>query len=72
SSSLTVQSRNIWFRLLYSKIPSCSTLHQPLPTVFYSDKCILCLSSVEDIPHFVFNCPNKQFIWTTIWEQHFD
>ncbi|ORE15002.1 hypothetical protein BCV71DRAFT_161772, partial [Rhizopus microsporus] len=22
--------------------------------------------------HFVFNCPNKQFIWKTIWEQHFD
>ncbi|ORE11339.1 hypothetical protein BCV72DRAFT_284333 [Rhizopus microsporus var. microsporus] len=71
SFSLTVQSCNIWFQVLHSKISSRSILFQLSPTIFDLDKCVLCFSTVGDIAHFTFGFPNKQFIWKTMGEYTF-
>ncbi|KAI8388679.1 uncharacterized protein BYT42DRAFT_491509, partial [Radiomyces spectabilis] len=67
SIPLTSVTRNLWYRILHSKLPSRTFLHRLLPTVHLTDQCPLCTISTDTPVHFLYQCPPKRVVWESVW-----
>ncbi|KAI8379673.1 uncharacterized protein BYT42DRAFT_604986 [Radiomyces spectabilis] len=67
SISLTSVTRNLWCRILHSKLPSRTFLHRLLPAVHITDECAICTISTDTPIHFLYQCPLKRVVWESIW-----
>ncbi|CAO3685702.1 unnamed protein product [Rhizopus stolonifer] len=68
NSSMLLQARAVWYRILNYKLPTMSYLHSI--RVVASSQCRLCEDANESIQHFLILCPFKLTIWISIL-QHF-
>ncbi|KAG1470254.1 hypothetical protein G6F56_002790 [Rhizopus delemar] len=68
NSSMLLQARAVWYRILNYKLPTMSYLHSI--RVVASAQCRLCEDADESIQHFLILCPFKLTIWISIL-QHF-
>ena len=57
-------ARNIWWRLLIGKLPSCARLHNIMPTIV-APLCRICEAETETDQHLLFGCPKKLEVWQT-------
>lgn len=60
---LTHAGRNVWFRVLHHKIPSCLLLNQLIPAYFGSPLCDICSTEDDPLNHFLILCPLKTSVW---------
>ena len=60
-------ARNLIFRIYHDSLPTAKKLyHFKFPNIS-TPLCRICHNRQEDINHFLFLCPNKQAVWTQVW-----
>ncbi|KAG2199277.1 hypothetical protein INT46_006677 [Mucor plumbeus] len=70
---IPLNARNTWHRVLHQKITIKKKLHLYIPSD-YSDKCSLCPAhhQIKNTEHFLFSCPLKYLVWTTVLSLYID
>ncbi|KAG1447616.1 hypothetical protein G6F56_009203 [Rhizopus delemar] len=69
NSSMLLQARSVWYRILNYKLPTMSYLHSI--RVVASAQCRLCEAANESLQHFLVLCPLKPSIWLYILHHFF-
>ncbi|OAD72120.1 hypothetical protein PHYBLDRAFT_170015 [Phycomyces blakesleeanus NRRL 1555(-)] len=64
-------ARNVWFCALHKNIPCRSRLNSRIPTTFPDPSCALCSHPLDNQTHFLFQCPVKLSVWSSIWTLYF-
>ncbi|KAG1448084.1 hypothetical protein G6F56_009048 [Rhizopus delemar] len=59
-------ARSILWRIYHNKLSSKSRLHRIVPSYFTDSSCIFCGWDDEDDEHFLWSCPSKQSIWSSL------
>ena len=57
------KARDIWWRGCFKFLPTQKRLNRILPQRFPTVSCKICPSEVEDLDHFIYDCPKKKQIW---------
>ncbi|OBZ80683.1 hypothetical protein A0J61_11268 [Choanephora cucurbitarum] len=68
---LSHYDRIVWYRILSYKILCRATLHSLIPSFFDSAICSLCGTEDDILEHFLWLCPLKLTVWSSIWFTHF-
>ncbi|OAD75958.1 hypothetical protein PHYBLDRAFT_59485 [Phycomyces blakesleeanus NRRL 1555(-)] len=58
-------SRNIWYWAIRNSLSCQYNLHSRAPTIFVTPNCPICLSEVDTLSHFLYQCPQKWTVWET-------
>ncbi|KAI9332181.1 hypothetical protein BD770DRAFT_297500, partial [Pilaira anomala] len=70
STSMLLQTRDLWYRTFSKKLPTTSFLH--IIGTVESPNCRLCgNSNIDTLDHFLLYCPLKQEIWSSVLLQYF-
>jgi hypothetical protein len=71
---IPIQTRTTWFRSIHQKIPHRSALRRMMQNTYPSPFCQICdsrhLNSEETLDHFLFLCPSKLSIWSSVYSTY--
>ncbi|KAI9009361.1 hypothetical protein CLU79DRAFT_711053, partial [Phycomyces nitens] len=71
STPLPHDARNIWFRALHRKISCRARLNSMIPSPFPHSSCAICLTDSDNQEHFLFSCPSKLSVRSSLWMTYF-
>ncbi|OAD71603.1 hypothetical protein PHYBLDRAFT_170264 [Phycomyces blakesleeanus NRRL 1555(-)] len=71
SIPLPHSARNVWYHAWHKKILCRSHLHSQIPLAFPDPTCAVCSGDLDSQTHFLFDCPAKLAVWSSIWTTFF-
>ncbi|OBZ81573.1 hypothetical protein A0J61_10378 [Choanephora cucurbitarum] len=69
---LSHYNRIVCYRILSNRVPCRAILHNLIPSFFTSALCSLCGTDDDTLEHFLWLCPLKLTVWSSIWSTHFE